>query len=275
MPSAAISPPPWAKFGLSRLARRDVQDFLRAKTAAGLSATTVGHLRAVLRAALNDAIRRELLDHNVAELVEVPRPAKRAPSVLTAEEARRLLDAARGHRLEALFTVALALGMRPSEYEGLTWSAVDLDRRLLFVRHGLERRDGVLHLADVKTRRPHSVALPDAIVAALRAHADRQMLERLVAGERWDGRDLVFCSQLGRPLLERNVVRTFKAWLARASLSLEIRLYDRGIRAPRCCWRRASRSGRSWSCWATPTSAPRRTSTPTCCRRWPRRRRRR
>jgi integrase len=218
--------PSLGKIGLSKLTRGEVQDFLNAKAVGGLSATTVGHLRAVLRAALHDAMRRELLDRNVAELVEVPRPSKRSPTVLTAEETRRLLDAAGGHRLEALLSVALVLAMRPSEYEGLTWSAVDLQRRLLYVRHGLERRDGILQLADVKTRRPHSVALPDAIVAALGQHRERQELERLVAGDTWEGRDLVFCSQRGRPLLERNVVRTFKAWLARAGLPPEIRLYD-------------------------------------------------
>ena len=150
----------------------------------------------------------------------------RAPTVLTASQARRLLLAARGHRLEALVCVAIALPMRPTEYCGLTWSAVDLGQRRLFIRHGLERRDGILQLAAVKTNRPHAVALPDAIVDALQDHRERQEVERRVAGDAWEEHGLVFCSQQGRPLLERNVVRTFKAWLARAELPAEIRLYD-------------------------------------------------
>lgn len=218
--------PSLGKIALSKLTRGDVQDFLNAKSAGGLSATTVVHLRSVLRAALNDALRRELLDHNVAELVDVPRATKRPATVLTAAQAHRLLDAARGHRLEARLSVGLALAMRPSEYYGLTWSAVDLERRVLHIRHGLERRDGILQLSVIKPNRPHTMALPDAIVAALQEHQERQELERLLAGDAWEGRGLVFCTQRGRPLLERNVVRTFKAWLARAGLPMETRLYD-------------------------------------------------
>jgi hypothetical protein len=55
------------------------------------------------RTALDDAIRHDLLAHNVAELVEIPRPAKRPPTVLTAEEGLLLL-----HRQALLVGVPLA-----------------------------------------------------------------------------------------------------------------------------------------------------------------------
>ncbi|HCG01812.1 MAG TPA: hypothetical protein DEV93_14875 [Chloroflexi bacterium] len=57
---------------------------------------------------------------------------RREVLALTPEEARRLLDAARGDRLEALYSVALALGLRQGEALGLMWS--DLEVGTLRVR---------------------------------------------------------------------------------------------------------------------------------------------
>lgn len=63
---------------------------------------------------------------NAAAMVSAPRGTRQEPKVLTPEEARRLLDAARGDRLEALYSVALALGSRQGEALGLKWSDIDL-----------------------------------------------------------------------------------------------------------------------------------------------------
>jgi integrase len=54
------------------------------------------------------------------------RVTRREVLALTPQQARRLLDAARGDRLEALYSVALALGLRQGETLGLMWSDIDL-----------------------------------------------------------------------------------------------------------------------------------------------------
>lgn len=46
---------------------------------------------------------------------------------LDPDQARTLLHTVAGHRLEALFTVALAIGLRPGEALGLRWEDVDLE----------------------------------------------------------------------------------------------------------------------------------------------------
>jgi integrase len=52
---------------------------------------------------------------NVAVLVDPPRVEKHTIVVLTPEQGQRLLTTAAGHRLEALYTVALLLGLREGE----------------------------------------------------------------------------------------------------------------------------------------------------------------
>lgn len=88
-------------------------------TEAGLSHTTVKHCRDCLRAALNVAMRWNLLVRNPATLAKLPRRVRRKPQVHNRTRALQFVEATRGHRLEALFLVALCMGMRECEVLGL------------------------------------------------------------------------------------------------------------------------------------------------------------
>jgi integrase len=68
-----------------------------------------------LRRALNQAVKWDYLVRNVATLVDKPRADTKEIEPLTPEQARVFLKAVQGDRLEALYTVALALGLRKSE----------------------------------------------------------------------------------------------------------------------------------------------------------------
>jgi hypothetical protein len=59
--------------------------------------------------------------------------------MLSPEQARAFLDAAKGERLEALYTVALSLGLQMGEALGLRWQYIDFERRVLTVNRILER----------------------------------------------------------------------------------------------------------------------------------------
>jgi integrase len=85
----------------------------------------------VLRQALGQAERWGLVTRNAARLAEPPRIPRWEVSPLSPEEARRFLDAIHGDRLEALYTVALGVGLRQGEILGLTWSDVAWIRQQL------------------------------------------------------------------------------------------------------------------------------------------------
>ena len=80
-----------------------------------LSAQTVHHLRAIRRAALSDAAKKGLIARNVATLANEPQVPRHEIRPLSPDEARKLLDAVKGDRLEALYSVAMALGLRQGE----------------------------------------------------------------------------------------------------------------------------------------------------------------
>ncbi len=191
-----------------------------------LSTQTVHYVHSVLRRALNQALKWGSVTRNVAVLVDPPRVEKHSISVLTPEQGQRLLTAAAGHRLEALYTVALLLGLREGEVLGLRWSDIDFTAHTLRVGQTVQRVSGRLLLAPPKTESSKRLLpLPMKVERALARHAERQEEERAAWGEGWNAAGLVFPSEVGTPIEPRNLVRHFKTLLQRADLP-NIRFHD-------------------------------------------------
>ncbi len=210
---------------LAKLQPPQVQAMLNAMLAQGLSPRTAQYARAVLRKALNQALKWGLVTKNAAALVDPPQSTAHEITPLTPVQARRLLDTAGGDRLEALYSVALSLGLRQGEILGLRWEDVDFDAGTVSVRKQLQRLDGQPQLVDLKTRQSRrTIALPRSLVAQLKEHRIRQLAEQLVC-PCWHDWSLVFPSTVGTPLEPRNLTRHFKQLLGRAGLP-SIRFHD-------------------------------------------------
>ncbi|WP_049579657.1 site-specific integrase [Streptomyces sp. SBT349] len=190
-----------------------------------LSRRMVQSIHAVLRNALQNAVREELITRNVAQLVQVPTPVYDTGKGLSVTQARLLLKMAEGDRLHALYVLALAMGMRRGELLGLTWNAVDLDRGSLIVERSLQRVNGSLSLVRPKTPSSvRTVPLPPLVVAALLAHRERQAQERAAEGDTWTDSGLVFTSRVGTPLEPDNLRRSW--YPLRKRLGLDLRFHD-------------------------------------------------
>ena len=112
---------------LSKLTTQQVRTFLNAKQDSGLSSRTVQYLHAVLRKSLNVALKDQMVIRKVAALVDPPRVVAKEVQPLTPDEARRFLEGIQTDRLEALFTVAVSLGLRQGETLALRWQDVNLE----------------------------------------------------------------------------------------------------------------------------------------------------
>jgi integrase len=143
--------PDLGRIRLDQLAPQHVQALLTSKLKHGLSPRSVLQVRAVLRTALNQAVRWNLVARNAAALVSAPRVPHREIRPRDAAEARRLLDAAKGTRFEAAYMIALNLGPRRGEVLGLRWQDVDLESSTLRVTQALQRAGGKLQATETKT----------------------------------------------------------------------------------------------------------------------------
>jgi integrase len=250
---------------LSELRPQHVRAMLAEKTLSGLSARSVQYLRAILRSALSAAVDDDVLEMNVATRAKGPTGTAKEVEPLTPDQARAVLAAVRGHRLEALFTVAIALGMRQGETIGLTWEHVDLDAGTLRVEWQLQRLTVKLPNGGKRTDIPlgppkqHSrrtITLPQTVLKALRDHHERQQDERELCGSSWrtpvvirEGKqvaaEFVFTTPIGTPLEPCNLNKTFGAILTACGIA-HIATTTCGTPPPR--FSRCKRSRRKRSC---------------------------
>src|SRR5207302_531349 len=104
-----------------------------------LSSSTVRYCLKVLRMAMDHACKLDLVARNVALLVDFPKVEHAEIEPFSPEQARKFIEATKGHRLGALFSVATAIGLRKGEALALKWSAIDFERGTLAVRLALQR----------------------------------------------------------------------------------------------------------------------------------------
>ena len=102
---------------------------------------------AVLKAMLNKAIQRDLLEVNAASEVSLPTPRNERDRILADDEWTRLYHEAADH-LKPIILVAYRLDMRNSEIVNLTWDRVDRERGVIGLR-----------ALDRKTRRPRQIPM--------------------------------------------------------------------------------------------------------------------
>jgi integrase len=157
-------------------------------------------VHATLHKALKQAVADGLIPRNVTEAVKAPRPVKKEIRPLNAEQARTLLETARGDRLEALYVVAVTAGMREGELLGLNWEDLDLDVGKLAVRRSLSiTRDGPTYELP-KNGKGRSIKLTARAVEVLKRHKAAQNEERLSLGALWQDNDLIFPGHTGQPM---------------------------------------------------------------------------
>jgi integrase len=210
---------------LDKLTAREVQSFL-GELSDRVAAGSVVKIHGVLRSALSDAQRLDLVPRNVAKAAKPPSLQASKRRALTFPEAQRLLAAASGDRLEALFVIALTMGLRRGELLGLRWSDFDPADHVLRIERAVQRTAGQLRFVEPKTPRSRRVLpVPQVAVAAFSAHRARQARERLAAGDSWHDDDLIFASSVGTPMEPRNVNRRFNELRAKAGLDW-LRLHD-------------------------------------------------
>jgi integrase len=155
-----------------------------------------------------------------------PKPNPEEIRPLDAEQAKRILEASRGNRLEALYVLAVTAGLRIGELLGLKWEDIDLGAGSLHVRRTRSQAKTGPTFTAPKNGKGRSIRLTRRAVEVLKAHKVAQNAERLKAGSLWQDNSLVFCTHAGKPLDFRNVATaSFKPLLKKAGLP-NIRFHD-------------------------------------------------
>jgi integrase len=219
--------PELGRIKLKDLRPDHIQSLYTAKEAAGTGMPTLRLIHAVFHRALNQALKWGLVTRNPSDAVDRPKPPREEMKVLNPDQARRLLEAAEGGRLEALYYLAITTGLRQGELLGLRWSDLNWETGRLRVQRQVQRISGQgLVFSEPKSdagRR--GIRLGSTALEKLKQHKGLQDQQRLFAGDRWQEYDLIFPSTIGTPMGPRNLLRDFKGLLQKSGLP-EIRFHD-------------------------------------------------
>lgn len=202
------------------------------KPGTGVGERTVSLTLGRLRAALNLAVRRQLVARNVAEHVTIPRAARKEAKAKkktyipwTLDEVQQFLGHVASDRLHAVWLLSL-IGLRPAEVAGLRWIDVDLEAGTLKVETTRTLVAGVVVEKDAKSGSgERGLPLPEIVWKSLRAFRRRQIAEQLEAGAGWHASGRVACDELGRAVktdwLRRRAYKAMETAEVR-----KVRLYD-------------------------------------------------
>ena len=191
----------------------------------GLSVASVKLAHRILRRALADAVRWNLIVTNPAAATRVPKGQPKELTVWSAADARRFLDAVADDRLVGLWTLALHTGLRRGELAGLRWSDVDLEAGTLTVAQQRTTANHQVVITTPKAKSQRQLLLAPATVAALRSHLNRQRQERLALGPDWTDSGYLFVDEAGVEYHPHRFTKMFEDAVKRTGVP-KIRLHD-------------------------------------------------
>lgn len=167
-----------------RLRAVDIDHLYGQLRVTGLGQSTVARLHDILRAALRQAVRWEIILSSPVDRMD---PVERGSSTVippTIAELSRLFDAAaQDFTLTLYVRLSAVTGARRGQMVALRWSAVDLDAGEIRFTTSLAKVPGGTVEKGTKTGARYPVAIDPKTVALLREHRRRQAEASLAVGQ--------------------------------------------------------------------------------------------
>ncbi len=160
----------------------------------------------LLRSALEDAVKKGLVPNNQAKLAASRTQQKKEARFMDQGEIKKFLEAAKGERLEDALILALHTGLRPGEWLGLPWNAIDWKDKKLTVMQALVEDEGLVWIesATKTSAGMRTISLSDTAIAALKRQRKRQLEEQLAFPGRWRNEDNLVFTNMNGGLLYRS-----------------------------------------------------------------------
>lgn len=224
------------KLTLQNIAPQDIQDYYNSKrkdptkcdekNKGKLSGKSLKSHHIVIRGALEDAVRKNIIPYNPADRVSVPKAEKYTGNFYTEEQTNELLRKIQGDIIAPVVELTVLYGMRRSEVLGLKWSSIDFDRKTISILSTRVRFSDVVCKDKTKNNSSRrTYPMTDEIAKTLRRVRKEQMEYQLLHGEAYRKSEYVFTWPDGRPYNPDFVTRHFTTFLKKNNLP-HIRFHD-------------------------------------------------
>ena len=215
-------------YKLKALRQDIIQKFVNSLSDKGLAPSTVIDVFKLLSNALETAVDDGLIVRNVANRVKLPKTTKPQITVLTQEQQNAFVEQAKVTYMGVVYIFDLCTGMRLGELLGLKWQDIDFEQNQLHIKRILRKvkdpdnPEEHWHLEFGTPKTPTSERIIPLNETAIKVLADvweQQEKNKEKASTAYEDNDLVFCTQLGRPLDPNNIRRTCYSICAKIGVS--------------------------------------------------------
>lgn len=181
---------------------------------------------AILKSALEHAMKWQLVKQNVANLADPPKARKKEIVTLNSEEIKRFLISAKDDPLYIVFFLAVTTGLRRGEILGLRWKDINWENKSASIQKNVVVVGGKVILQEPKTKgSKRAISLPQTAIDALKKHKTEQTKLKLKQGILFKDQDLIITTRFGHPISPRNLLRSFYRIIKDANLP-KIRFHD-------------------------------------------------
>jgi integrase len=195
----------------------------------GLNPKTLKNIHNMLHAALDQAVKNDIIAKNPCNSVVLPPMKKKEIQVLSVEDQSKLIDACRSERLGFGITLTLHTGLRLGELLGLKWCDVDFENRTLSVNRTLNRLKSFDPNSPAKTEivigipktknSMRRIPLSELLVEKFTDHKAAQDKEKTVNADIYIDQDFVFANIIGMPIEPRAYQDVFKRALKKGNVA--------------------------------------------------------
>lgn len=188
----------------------------------GVTTNTVLHYHANIRAALQHALKTDLIATNPADKIERPKKNEFFGSFYNHQEINFLFDKVKGELIELAVILAAFYGLRRSEVVGLKWTAINFENKTISIRHTVTPVyfEGQEHLIEKdRTKNKSSrrtLPLVPAFEDLLLRIRELQVLNKAICGNSYcnDYDEYIYLDKLGQRIkpgyITQNFTRTIK-----------------------------------------------------------------
>lgn len=218
---------------LKDLSPQHIEDFYQKILSDNCTTNTVIHYHAIIRKALQSAVRKDIITKNPADKVDRPKKNVYHGTFYTESEMLELFDAVEGDPLELCVKIAAYYGLRRSEVLGLRWSAIDLEHKTISISHKVIEAEVngkfVPVGEDVLNTKSSFRTLPliPAVEKLILAEKEKQEMYRRLFKKSYcrDYLEYICVDQCGR-LLRPNYVTEHFSWIIEKYGLRKIRFHD-------------------------------------------------
>lgn len=192
----------------------------------GLSAKSVIYIHRVLRKALSQAVKLQILSKNPADFVDIPKNKSYEVKILKEDEIQSLLNAFKNTDIFIPVALAISTGLRRGEALALRWSDIDFENKTLSISQNIvPLKRGYIFTTTKSEKSRRTILITDNIIKLLEQQKELQEKNKKLLGEIYKDNDLVSCYPDGAPFNPSSFSHMFAKVLKKNNLS-HIRFHD-------------------------------------------------